>query len=566
MEASRTRCRRAPGLRDTATTTAAALILVLPTGAMWIGPTVHPRYSAQALATGMPPINGPYLADPAGTAPVGTVPGSPVPVGDLAGSAPAPPTAAPPPPDLAGSAPAPLTAAPPPPDLTGTGLTDPGPSTAPPVSPVVARIQREAAEVEALGERVTEERDTQAVLLGDALAGEALWAMASERYRASRSRSDEWARRSYLLMARTGSPRPGPRTDVARGQHGDDDAVLSTDGGLADVALTGTALGLASATQRYAEAHLAAAASGAEVRRLGAELTRRTAALDALRTAHRAELEAARIRAEAHDSALSRQYLSGAALTGGTPAPAALTAVRFALAQLGKPYVWGAEGPSTYDCSGLVQTAYATAGITLPRTARPQYLATTPVPVNAMIAGDLLFFGPDRSNWNSIHHVGIYLGGGRMVHAPTTGDVVRIAPVWWAEFFGATRVAGAVPSGGAGAVVTARPPLPLGGEPSAPAPSRPAAPRPTTPRPSPTPTPAPTPTTSPSPSPSPGPIGPTVPVPTESPSPTPTPTPTCPTPDPSPTVSPSTSPTDPPDPGCSPSPTPTPSDSPATTP
>jgi cell wall-associated NlpC family hydrolase len=135
-------------------------------------------------------------------------------------------------------------------------------------------------------------------------------------------------------------------------------------------------------------------------------------------------------------------------LTGGAAAPTALRAVRFALSQVGKPYVWGAEGPDTYDCSGLVQAAYASAGVGVPRVARAQYRATTPVPVAAMLPGDLLFFGPDPADVESIHHVGIYLGGGRMVHAPTAGDVVRVAPVWWAEFFGAARVVGAVPGRG----------------------------------------------------------------------------------------------------------------------
>ena len=138
-------------------------------------------------------------------------------------------------------------------------------------------------------------------------------------------------------------------------------------------------------------------------------------------------------------------------LTGGAASPAALRAVQFALGQVGKPYVWGAEGPDTYDCSGLVQAAYGSAGVSVPRVARAQYRATAPVPVAAMLPGDLLFFGPDPTDVESIHHVGIYLGDGKMVHAPTAGDVVRVAPVWWAEFFGAARVVGAV-AGAGGAV------------------------------------------------------------------------------------------------------------------
>jgi cell wall-associated NlpC family hydrolase len=160
-----------------------------------------------------------------------------------------------------------------------------------------------------------------------------------------------------------------------------------------------------------------------------------------------------------------RPYSAAVELTagpvGGSSAPAALRAVRFALGQVGKPYVWGAEGPDTYDCSGLVQAAYASAGVGLPRVARAQYRATSPVPVAAMIPGDLLFFGTDPANAESIHHVGIYLGNGLMVHAPTAGDVVRVAPVWWAEFFGAARVVGAVPGHGDAVPLTLPPPTPV---------------------------------------------------------------------------------------------------------
>jgi hypothetical protein len=141
----------------------------------------------------------------------------------------------------------------------------------------------------------------------------------------------------------------------------------------------------------------------------------------------------------------------------GRSGTAALTALQFALAQLGKPYEWGAEGPSTYDCSGLVQTAYAAAGIGLPRTARQQYLSTNQVAVTALLPGDLLYFATDRSDWNTIHHIAIYLGDGMMLHAPTTGDVVKISPVWWAEFFGATR---AVPGVNGPSVVIPIPGLP----------------------------------------------------------------------------------------------------------
>ncbi|GAA1673169.1 hypothetical protein GCM10009765_23110 [Fodinicola feengrottensis] len=119
----------------------------------------------------------------------------------------------------------------------------------------------------------------------------------------------------------------------------------------------------------------------------------------------------------------------------------------FALAQRGKPYVFGASGTDLYDCPSLVQESYRYTGISLPRTVRPQRRITRSGQVNALLPGDLLFFATDRNNWDTIHHVGIYLGNGKMIHTPQSGDVVPIAPVWWAEFFAATRVVGAAPPG-----------------------------------------------------------------------------------------------------------------------
>ncbi|MFD8493356.1 NlpC/P60 family protein [Amycolatopsis sp. NPDC059657] len=101
----------------------------------------------------------------------------------------------------------------------------------------------------------------------------------------------------------------------------------------------------------------------------------------------------------------------------------AVVAVRFACAQLGKPYVWGGNGDPGFDCSGLTRAAYAAAGIDLPRTAQTQYNAGPRLPTGTSPRlGDLLFFGtPDR-----IHHVGISLGGTQMVNAPTFNKPVQV--------------------------------------------------------------------------------------------------------------------------------------------
>jgi hypothetical protein len=100
--------------------------------------------------------------------------------------------------------------------------------------------------------------------------------------------------------------------------------------------------------------------------------------------------------------------------------------------ELGKPYVFGDEGPNAFDCSGLMQFVFAQVGIHLPRTAAQQQAATTRVATPA--PGDLVFFGEPA------HHVGLYIGGGRMISAPHAGAVVHIAGVGNPSNYG--RVAG----------------------------------------------------------------------------------------------------------------------------
>lgn len=105
----------------------------------------------------------------------------------------------------------------------------------------------------------------------------------------------------------------------------------------------------------------------------------------------------------------------------------AAKAVAVALSEVGKPYVYGASGPNSFDCSGLVQYAYRRAGVALPRSTQQQLAATRPVPAADLHPGDLVFFYPGAT------HVGIYLGDGTMVDAPHTGATVRVEPI---RYFG----------------------------------------------------------------------------------------------------------------------------------
>ena len=106
---------------------------------------------------------------------------------------------------------------------------------------------------------------------------------------------------------------------------------------------------------------------------------------------------------------------------------------------LGVPYVWGGTSPSGFDCSGLVQYVCKKNGISVSRTAAAQAGNGTYVSRNNLQPGDLVFFGK-----GNIHHVGIYIGNGQMIHAPQTGDVVKISSIETAyrinSYAGATRV------------------------------------------------------------------------------------------------------------------------------
>ncbi|WP_261574371.1 C40 family peptidase [Frankia gtarii] len=105
-------------------------------------------------------------------------------------------------------------------------------------------------------------------------------------------------------------------------------------------------------------------------------------------------------------------------------------AVYLASLHAGKPYVWGATGPSSFDCSGLVQYVYRQLGKSLPRTTDQQYAATTRIAQGSEQPGDLIFFGQP----GGIYHEGIYAGDGKMWAAPKTGDVVKLSKIWTSSY------------------------------------------------------------------------------------------------------------------------------------
>ncbi|MFF4101119.1 NlpC/P60 family protein [Streptomyces sp. NPDC001903] len=135
---------------------------------------------------------------------------------------------------------------------------------------------------------------------------------------------------------------------------------------------------------------------------------------------------------------------SGGAAPAGprttTPAPPsdgtrAARAVAFAYGAIGKPYVWGATGPGSFDCSGLTQAAWRSAGVSLPRTTYTQINAGQRVSRDQLAPGDLVFF------YSGVTHVGLYIGNGQMIHAPRPGSTVRVAPIDSMPWAGASRPA-----------------------------------------------------------------------------------------------------------------------------
>ena len=189
---------------------------------------------------------------------------------------------------------------------------------------------------------------------------------------------------------------------------------------------------------RVKQAQLVQAAKNAAARRVA------QARADALAAQARASAAAAAAFAQAPTTAPSTPVATAPTSTPVATQKhyagnAAQIAVQVAMNQLGKPYVWGAAGPSSFDCSGLTMFAYAQAGISLSHYTGAQFNEGQHVPQSDLRPGDLVFFG------TSLGHMGMYIGNGNFIHAPHSGDVVKISPLsgyYQSEYAGAVRVAG----------------------------------------------------------------------------------------------------------------------------
>ncbi|MCZ7426247.1 NlpC/P60 family protein [Micromonospora sp. WMMA1949] len=391
------------------------------------------------------------------------------------------------------------------PGVTVPGLPGAGATTGvtnPADGPLIAQINQLDVRVTQLGEallRIKTERDAAQTELTQSAARlkEAQDALARAQDNAKSAAADAVKADAALPPGEFGASLRD-FANLQRITRGDKAAGATT-------SVTGELLRATSAEQVAREAHESArrraTEKGAEYTRAEADLRKHEAALVALRKENAAKLLEIERLADAAEQQLGTSYVVDQSIDGLVADPRALAAVRYALAQLGDPYLWAAEGPDRFDCSGLMLASYQAAGYRgLPRVAKDQYFATRSrtVSPNALLPGDLLFFA-SGSSWTSVHHVAMYIGNGKMVEAPRTGDVVKISVVRWSRLYAATRVIGAVPA----PATPAPPPTPKPSTtpkptPTTPKPSTTPKPTPTTPKPT-TPTPDPT-TSSPAPS------------------------------------------------------------------
>ncbi|NXY96309.1 C40 family peptidase [Streptomyces sp. BR123] len=142
---------------------------------------------------------------------------------------------------------------------------------------------------------------------------------------------------------------------------------------------------------------------------------------------------------EAADTAAAQRELLASGRLGApaartrTPTKAGSAALAYATAQIGKPYVWGAEGPGAFDCSGLTSQAWAHAGRAIPRTSQEQWARLPKVPLDRLRPGDLVVYFPTAT------HVALYIGDGKVIQAPRPGAPVKVSPIAANPLLGAVR-------------------------------------------------------------------------------------------------------------------------------
>jgi cell wall-associated NlpC family hydrolase len=172
---------------------------------------------------------------------------------------------------------------------------------------------------------------------------------------------------------------------------------------------------------QVAQQRKAVAAIAGQKRQIQGLLDQQQALLSHLRASQRAALAAQHTTAVQHEVAQRTSYNPPA--YNGAASGRAAVAIKYAYAQLGKPYQWGGAGPNSFDCSGLVMRAWGAAGVALPHSAAGDQSMLPGVSLSALEPGDLVFYG------SPAYHVALYIGGGRIIQAPHTGANVEISSV-----------------------------------------------------------------------------------------------------------------------------------------
>ncbi|MEU4077383.1 glycoside hydrolase [Streptomyces venezuelae] len=453
---------------------ATALAGVAPSGA-----TAAPRPPADPPAPTVPPAQAPIAwadpaaepvgpvdpaadpAEPAGpaTAPVGPEPREPDGAADPARQAPGDPVS----PGAADDAPDPVTAEAPfptPPATDAPGEADDAAALPPPggdsVSALLTRMRTLYRQTEEATERFNAAEEALKLQALDtrkvtARLTAARTALAQERAAAGRIAREQYQGTSefsaYLRLLFA----PDPQSAMEQGQLM---ARASRDRATAVPRLEKAerqAADLARASRKALDRQQTLAAAQRkrrdEVRGRLAEVEKLLAGLSADQLARLTELE------RAQTAGAQRELLGSGVLDGPrTPSRAGAEALRFAVGQIGKPYEWGAEGPETYDCSGLTQQAWAAAGRELPRTSQEQWATLPRVPLSELRPGDLVVYFPGAT------HVAVYLGEGLVVQAPRPGGKVKVSPIAANPLLGAVRP----DQGGEALASYTPPPLPAG--------------------------------------------------------------------------------------------------------
>lgn len=194
---------------------------------------------------------------------------------------------------------------------------------------------------------------------------------------------------------------------------------------------------IAAQAQVAVAAQRAKDAVAAEQSQVAGITARRDQLMAELAAAERTSVELERQRQEGLAEDAARRAALAAATASrvkysvpGYDGSAASRALAFAYAQLGKPYVWGATGPGSFDCSGLTMRAWESAGVGLPHFAAFQYQASHAIGYGDLRPGDLLFWATDGADSNTIYHEAIYIGGQQMIQAPRSGENVEISSMW----------------------------------------------------------------------------------------------------------------------------------------